>query len=117
MQADRRALPALLFVLIVGVGMAATLTQLGALRRTAEAPVTITSAVLEPGGGTKDRRERGYHLRYVYNVGASSYPGIVFRTWTSVEGHDPKVCFDPADPRNHWLVDGDVACGVGAMFQ
>ncbi len=93
------------------------LTQLGSLRRTAEAPVTITSAVFEPGGGTKDRRERGFRLQYVYDVGAVAYPAIAFRTWTDVEEHQPKVCYDPANPGDHLLVDGDVMCGIGALFR
>jgi len=93
------------------------LTQLGALRRTAEASVVVTSAVLEPGGGTKDRRERGFHLEYVYQVGSVAYPGLVFRTWTNVEEHQPKICFDPSNPRDHLLVDGDVTCGAGALFR
>jgi len=73
--------------------------------------------VFEPGGGTLDRREQGFHLQYVYVVGADAYPAIAFRTWSDVGSHEAKVCYDPRNPGDHLLVDGDVACGVGAMFR
>ena len=111
MRSERRVFALLIAVLVIAVAASALLTFLGDRRRSAEATATIVSALYQPGGGTKDHREEGFHLRYIYAVQGVDYPGIAFRTWSDVDAHHPKVCYDPANPPDHLLVDGDTDCG------
>jgi hypothetical protein len=115
--AARRQIGVLILVLIAAVVAATLISQLSMLRRSAEAPVTITSALLQPGGGTKDRQERGFHLRYTYTVDGVTHAGLAFVPWNNVAEHRPKVCLDPDDPRDHLLVDGSVRCGSGGFLR
>lgn len=55
---------------------------------------------------------QGSHLQYEYVVDGHVYLGADFRQWTDVAAHEPKVCYEPADPTNHLLVDGRIRCGV-----
>lgn len=108
----RRTLLALLALLVIAVSVSAMLTVWSMARRSGEATVTITSAVFQPGGGTKDRQVQGYHLAYVFAVDGTTVPGVAFRAWVDVASRQPKVCYDPSDPRDHLLVEGSFPCGT-----
>ena len=114
---SRRTLGAFLVVLGSAVLIAVIASQWSMIRRAAEAPVTIESALFQPGGGTRDRQERGYHLRYTYAVDGAALPGLAFVPWDDVAAHHPKVCYVPSDPHDHRLVDGSVTCGTGGFLR
>ncbi len=82
-------------------------------RRSGTAVATIVSALFQPGGGL-EMAPQGTQIRYVYVVNGTTYSGVDFRTWSDVSLHNPKVCFEPADPTNHLLVDGRIRCGIDA---
>ena len=115
-HADRRRIAALLATIVLAVIAAAVLTQLGTLRRSAEAPVVVISALPEPGGGTKDHREPGTHVRFTYVVDDVTYPGLAFVPWLDIASRGLKVCVAPDDPRDHQLVSGEVTCGAGGFL-
>ena len=79
-------------------------------RRSATADVQIVSTEFEPGGGI-EQTPQGSNIRYQYVVDGKAYVGAAFRPWDDVLAHHPKVCFNPADPADHLLVDERVRCG------
>jgi hypothetical protein len=89
------------------------LARVDTMRRSGTAAIYIVSSSFQAGGGIEQTLQ-GTWLRYTYTVDGTTYPGYDFRTWSKVSAHDPKVCFEPADPRNHRLVEGRVMCGVDA---
>jgi hypothetical protein len=86
--------------------------RLGVLRLTGTAQVQIVAASVT-AGSSYEQSPAGTHLRYTYVVGGATYPGADFRPWIHVDAHRPKVCYDPADPASHALVEGDYRCGSG----
>jgi hypothetical protein len=102
-----------LVLLIVGVGIGLfVLGRIDALARSATAAVTISRTELF-GGSAYDQSPPGNTIYYTYTVNGTTYSGVAFRRWINVNAHHPKVCFDPAHPSNHLLVEGKVHCGVG----
>jgi hypothetical protein len=79
--------------------------------RTGSAAIQIVSSELQLPSRF-EQSPQGRWLRYTYAVDGTTYTGYDFRQWTNVGAHDPKVCFDPADPGNHLLVDGRARCGI-----
>ena len=78
---------------------------------TATAVIVSTRFQLGSGGGLRETPQ-GNQIEYQYAVDGEVYVGADFRQWTDVSAHEPKVCFDPADPTNHLLVDGRIRCGI-----
>lgn len=104
-------------VLLVGVVAVALVSllvvgRLGALRLSGTAAVEITGASVT-AGSPYEQAPAGTHIRYSYVVDGRTYSGADFRRWIDVDAHRPKVCFDPADPASHALVEGDYRCGSG----
>lgn len=99
---------------VVGVALVSLLVfgRLGALRLSGTAAVEITGASVT-AGSPYEQAPAGTHLRYTYVVDGTTYPGSDFRRWINVDAHRPKVCYDPADPASHALVEGDYRCGSG----
>lgn len=86
--------------------------RINVMRLSGTAIVEVVSS--EPRVGSSfDQSPAGSTIRYTYVVNGTTYPGVDFRRWLKVDSHAPKVCFDPADPANHLLVDGSYTCGEG----
>jgi hypothetical protein len=105
------------FLVVALVVVAAVLFVIGRIdtaRRSGTAPAVILSTRFQPGQGALRETPQGNQIEYEYTVGGTTYRGGDFRLWTDVAIHEPKVCFEPADPANHLLVDGRIRCGIDA---
>ena len=87
-------------------------SRLAVTRLSGTAGVRIVSSELF-GGSWFDQSPAWSNIRYTYTVGGITYAGADFRQWFDVASYRPKVCFDPANPASHLLVDGGYACGIG----
>jgi hypothetical protein len=85
---------------------------IGTMRLSGTAQVRIVTSVVT-GGSAFDQSPAGTYLHYTYVVNGTTYSGVDFRRWFDVAARDPKVCFDPANPASHVLVEGDFQCGKG----
>jgi hypothetical protein len=88
--------------------------RIDTMRRSGTAAVMIVSTRFQPGSTGLFETPQGNQIHYQYSVEGTIYLGADFRNWTDVAAHDPKVCFEPADPVNHLLVDGRIRCGIDA---
>ena len=81
--------------------------------RSAEAQVEILDArVVRWWDSSEDRYQDGHDLRYRYQAGDHSFDGVSeHNTWYK-PATALKVCYDPANPRDHVLGPADQACGV-----
>jgi hypothetical protein len=107
----------ILFLIGALVAVASVLFVIGRIdttRRSGTAVAVIVSTRFQPGTGTMRETPQGNQIDYRYIVNATTYSGSDFRLWTNVAAHEPKVCFEPADPTNHLLVDGRIRCGIDA---
>lgn len=86
--------------------------RLNTIRRSATADVRIESTAVTEGSSF-DQSPAGTYLNYTYLVDGTTYAGADFRRWFDIAAHQPKVCYEPANPANHLLVDGDYRCGSG----
>jgi hypothetical protein len=107
-----KGLGILLAVLAVAYVALVGITAYDRLRRSAEAEVMILRR--EPythvdtfGGSSLG----GYDVRYAYTVNGRRYEAQDRRPWPDLDEREPKVCYAPGDPRDHWLVDGAYGCG------
>jgi hypothetical protein len=91
--------------------------HLATIRRSAEVPATVETRRFQVGGGTKEQLPRGWYLGYSFDVEGRRYVGAAFRTWFDVESFRPKVCYDPANPNDHLLVQGWYRCGGGDQLE
>ncbi|HYN69068.1 MAG TPA: hypothetical protein VEX41_02530 [Candidatus Eisenbacteria bacterium] len=100
-----KVLVGFLFATLVAVAISG---QVGRSERTAEAQVQIDALNLHRGEhpGIGD----GYDIRYRFDVDGTTYTGTTRRGWTIAGVERAKVCYDPADPRNHVLVLGRTSC-------
>ena len=103
-------------LVLVGFVTAAALFVIGRLdtvRRSGTATATIVRTrflAADPYA----QQPAGSQIQYVYSVAGATFSASDFRTWIDVAGHRPKVCYEPAHPENHLLVDGRIRCGIDA---
>jgi hypothetical protein len=109
-----RTILALLGMLIVVAAVLFVIGRIDTMRRSGTAVVTIVSTRFQPGSAGLRETPQGSQIQYQYTVDGATYTGADFRSWTDVSAHEPKVCYEPADPSNHLLVDGRIRCGVDA---
>ena len=104
----------LVIIAVVAIALTALFVegQIEVMRLSGTATVQVVSAEVRVGS-SYDQSPAGSTIRYTYVVNGATYLGIDFRRWLRVDAHAPKVCFDPADPANHLLVDGSYTCGRG----
>jgi hypothetical protein len=102
-------------VLLLVASVMFVLGRIDTARRSGTAPVSIVSTRFQVGsdGGLRETPQ-GNQIEYQYTVDGATYLGADFRQWTDVSAHEPKVCFEPAHPANHLLVDGRTRCGIDA---
>jgi hypothetical protein len=100
-----------LVIAVVAIGLF-VLGRIDTFVRSATAAVNISRTDFF-GGSAFDQSPAGNTIYYTYTVDGTTYSGVAFRRWISVNGHHPKVCFDPAQPSNHFLVEGTFRCGIG----
>ena len=110
-----RTILALIAVLLVTAAVLFAIGRIDTARRSGTATAVIVSTRFQPGtpGGLRETPE-GSQIQYQYTVNGRTYLAADFREWTNVAAHEPKVCFEPADPTNHLLVDGRIRCGIDA---
>jgi hypothetical protein len=108
-----RSLAILLAVLGATAAVLFIVGRVDTARRSGTAAIQIVSIRFQYGDHYA-QSPAGSNIQYQYVVNGVTYPGADFRTWTDVLAHDPKVCFDPSDPRNHLLVNGPIRCGIDA---
>jgi hypothetical protein len=109
-----RTIALLAILLVVVLAGLYWIGQTDARRRSGTAAIHVVSTEFQPGGGL-ELAPQGTWVRYTYVVDGGIYPGFEFRPWNKVSAHSPKVCFEPADPRNHMLVEGRVQCGTDSV--
>ena len=108
-----RTIGLLVTILLAAAVVLFVIGRIDTARRSGTAAATIVAARFQPGSGGGFRETpQGNQIDYQFTVDGSTYLGSDFREWTDVAAHQPKVCFEPADPRIHLLVDGRVRCGV-----
>ena len=88
--------------------------RIDSTRRSGTAAAAIVSTRFQPGSSGLHETPQGNQIRYTYTVDGATYVGVDFRLWTNVADHQPKVCFEAANPTNHLLVDGRTRCGIDA---
>lgn len=93
-------------VLVIALG---TIGMLEGASRTAEADVEIVQ--ISDHAKPHPLVEGSTSVRYRFEVGGVAHEYVVQRAWSLEVIRDAKVCYDPADPRNHLLVEGDEVCG------
>jgi hypothetical protein len=102
-----------LVVLIASVAIGLfVLGRMDTFARSATAAVNISRTDFFGGSGF-DQSPAGNTIYYTYTVNGTTYSGVAFRRWINVNAHHPKVCFDPAQPSNHILIEGTFRCGIG----
>jgi hypothetical protein len=104
-----RSIGILLAVLLAIAALLFVAGRVDTARRSGTAAIQVVSIRLLAGGTFVPT---GSQIQYTYVVGGRTYAGADFRSWVDVLAHDPKVCFDPSDPRNHLLVNGPIRCGI-----
>ena len=97
-------------ILVLAAGMV-LIQRFETGRRTATAVATIESTLLQPRSNY-EQSPQGRWIRYYYVADGSAYEGYTFRRWLNVDAYQPKVCFDPTNPRDHILVRGSIRCGI-----
>ena len=88
--------------------------RIDTVRRSGTAAAEIVSTRFQPGSGGLRETPEGTQIEYRYTVNGTAYLASDFRPWVDVGLHHPQVCYEPADPRNHLLVDGRIRCGIDA---
>ena len=86
--------------------------RIDTMRRSGTAEAAIVSTRFQPGSAGMRETPQGNQIQYTWTVNGTTYVGADFRAWTDVAVHRPKVCFEPANPANHLLVDGRIRCGI-----
>ncbi len=82
-------------------------------RRSAETRVQILDArAVRWWDSAEESYQEGYDIRYRYEVGDQSYDGVSEHNTWYTPAMPLKVCYDPADPRDHALGPADQNCGV-----
>jgi hypothetical protein len=71
--------------------------RIGTLRRSGTVTIEIASTEFQAGGGI-EQTPTGTWIRYTCAVGGTIHASDDFRRWGDVSAHDPKVCYDPANP-------------------
>jgi hypothetical protein len=101
-------------IAVVAIALVALVVQgrMEVMRLSGTAAVQVVSSEVRVGS-SYDQSPAGSTIRYTYVVNGATYLGIDFRRWLNVDSHAPKVCFDPADPAKHLLVEGTYTCGRG----
>ncbi|HLO36632.1 MAG TPA: hypothetical protein VK194_11135 [Candidatus Deferrimicrobium sp.] len=107
-----RTILALLGVLLAVAAVLFVIGRIDTMRRSGTAAVIIVSTRFQPGSAGMRETPQGSQIEYQYTVNGTTYVGADFRSWTNVPAHEPKVCYEPADPTNHLLVDGRIRCGI-----
>jgi hypothetical protein len=108
---DGRLLIALLVLLAAAFAIGLTYERVETSTRTGSASVVIEAERYQPGRPMPDVVTNGTWLTYSYRVAGHRYSAVTFRKWFDVDSHHPKVCYDPANPSDHLLVDGSERCG------
>jgi hypothetical protein len=107
----------IVFLIGLLLAVAAVLFVVGRIdtaRRSGTIAAVILSSRLQPGSAGMRETPQGSQIEYQYTVNGTTYAGADFRPWVNIAAHDPKVCFEPADPANHLLVEGRIRCGIDA---
>ena len=112
-QHGARTIVFLLAVVVVGLSGLFIVQRMETMRRTGSTAIYIVSTSFQLPS-TYEQSPSGTWLRYTYTVDGTTYDGYDFRHWNKVAAHDPKVCYDPADPKDHFLVSGPIRCGIDA---
>jgi hypothetical protein len=101
----------LLAMIAIAFAILVAVQRIEMMRRTGSAAVLVLATELQLGS-RYEQSPTGKWITYEYLVDGSSYPGRDFRRWLNVPAHEPKVCFDPDNPKDHLLVEGRVTCGA-----
>ena len=104
----------LIGVLFIVAGVLFAVGRIDTARRSGTVSAVIISSRLQPGSAGLRETPTGSQIEYQYTVNGATYSGADFRLWVNIAAHQPKVCFEPADPANHLLVDGRIRCGIDA---
>jgi hypothetical protein len=105
-----RTIVLLLCVVLATLTVIAAIQWYETMRRTGTATSQLESSQLQLPS-FYEQSPTGRWLRYTYVVDGTIYRGLDFRRWTNIALHAPKVCFDPDNLKDHFLVDGRVRCG------
>ncbi len=108
-----RTIAFLLAVTIVGLAWLIIVQRMETMRRTGSTAIDVVATSFQLPSPF-EQSPSGTWLRYTYTVDGTTYSGYDFRRWSKVAAHDPKVCYDPADPNDHFLVSGSIRCGIDA---
>jgi hypothetical protein len=109
-----RTIVYLIGLLLVVAAILFAVGRIDTARRSGTIAAVIISSRLQPGSAGMRETPQGSQIEYQYTVNGTTYAGADFRPWVNIAAHDPKVCFEPADPANHLLVDGRIRCGIDA---
>ena len=106
-----RAILALLVLILASIVLLLVVQRIETTRRTGTTAALVTLTTFQ-GPSSFEQSPSGTWIRYQYVVDGVPYRGLAFRRWANVASHQPKVCFDPTNPKDHVLVDDRVRCGT-----
>jgi hypothetical protein len=107
-----KGLGLLLVVLAAAYLGVLAITSVERIRRTAEATIQIDARRPYTTVSTFGTSYLGgWDVSYSYEVAGRTYRSTARRPWPDFDAYEPKVCFAPANPSDHWLVAGTYPCG------
>jgi len=107
-----KGLGVLLAVLAAAYALTLGITTWERVRRSTEVAVEVIArrpyTRVDTFGGSE---LGGWDVNYRYVVAGVGYQATARRPWPNFDAYHAKVCYAPADPRDHWLAPGSYRCG------